>query len=103
MALVALLATEGADVNTEDEDGDTAMHTALSRQQLATVMSSSEGEGAVLYARVREKTSSAILAYCMVYPRGEIKTYLLTYHLIQNYISFFAQCIILNVRPWTMN
>ncbi len=70
MALVALLATEGADVNTEDEDGDTAMHTALSRQQLATVMSSSEGEGAVLYARVREKTSSAILAYCMVYPRG---------------------------------
>ncbi|XP_035594432.1 E3 ubiquitin-protein ligase MIB2-like isoform X3 [Oncorhynchus keta] len=33
--LVQLLVAEGADVNVEDEDGDTAMHVALSRPQLA--------------------------------------------------------------------
>ncbi|XP_060914696.1 E3 ubiquitin-protein ligase MIB2 isoform X2 [Labrus mixtus] len=36
--LVQLLVTEGADVNMEDEDGDTAMHVALLRPQLANVM-----------------------------------------------------------------
>uniref|UniRef100_A0A6D2X331 E3 ubiquitin-protein ligase MIB2 n=1 Tax=Takifugu rubripes TaxID=31033 RepID=A0A6D2X331_TAKRU len=36
--LVQLLVAEGADVNMEDEDGDTAMHVALLRQQLANVM-----------------------------------------------------------------
>uniref|UniRef100_A0A4W5MB67 RING-type E3 ubiquitin transferase n=1 Tax=Hucho hucho TaxID=62062 RepID=A0A4W5MB67_9TELE len=33
--LVQLLVAEGADINVEDEDGDTAMHVALSRPQLA--------------------------------------------------------------------
>ncbi|KAM4610555.1 E3 ubiquitin-protein ligase MIB2 isoform 1-T1 [Polymixia lowei] len=33
--LVQLLVADGADVNMEDEDGDTAMHVALSRPQLA--------------------------------------------------------------------
>ncbi|XP_056279407.1 E3 ubiquitin-protein ligase MIB2 isoform X2 [Pseudoliparis swirei] len=36
--LVQLLVAEGADVNMEDEDGDTAMHVALLRPQLASVM-----------------------------------------------------------------
>ncbi|KAM6977226.1 E3 ubiquitin-protein ligase MIB2 [Aplochiton taeniatus] len=36
--LVLLLVAEGADVNVEDEDGDTAMHVALSRQQLANTL-----------------------------------------------------------------
>ncbi|KAF7209088.1 E3 ubiquitin-protein ligase MIB2 isoform X1 [Nothobranchius furzeri] len=36
--LVQLLVDEGADVNMEDEDGDTAMHVALLRPQLANVV-----------------------------------------------------------------
>lgn len=36
--LVQLLVAEGADVNMEDEYGDTAMHVALLRPQLANVM-----------------------------------------------------------------
>ncbi|XP_054655339.1 E3 ubiquitin-protein ligase MIB2 isoform X1 [Dunckerocampus dactyliophorus] len=36
--LVQRLVAEGADVNMEDEDGDTAMHVALLRPQLANVM-----------------------------------------------------------------
>ncbi|KAM9751094.1 E3 ubiquitin-protein ligase MIB2 isoform 1-T1 [Menidia menidia] len=35
--LIQLLVDEGADVNMEDEDGDTAMHVALLRPQLANV------------------------------------------------------------------
>ncbi|MBN3326190.1 MIB2 ligase, partial [Atractosteus spatula] len=50
--MVQLLVTEGADVNAEDEDGDTAMHIALSRQQLAATVAASEGEGSSLYARL---------------------------------------------------
>ncbi|XP_072305575.1 E3 ubiquitin-protein ligase MIB2 isoform X2 [Eucyclogobius newberryi] len=42
--LVELLVSEGADVNMEDEDGDTAMHTALLRPQLAsTIINPTEG------------------------------------------------------------
>ncbi|XP_067167366.1 E3 ubiquitin-protein ligase MIB2 isoform X3 [Apteryx mantelli] len=36
--MVQLLVSEDSDVNTEDEDGDTAMHIALERQQLMSVM-----------------------------------------------------------------
>ncbi|XP_064156928.1 E3 ubiquitin-protein ligase MIB2 isoform X4 [Anguilla rostrata] len=50
--LVQLLVSEGADVNVEDEDGDTAMHVALGRQQLAATMATTEGEGSSLYARL---------------------------------------------------
>ncbi|XP_030641535.1 E3 ubiquitin-protein ligase MIB2 isoform X2 [Chanos chanos] len=50
--LVQLLVAEGADVNAEDEDGDTAMHIALSRQRLANVMTTADGEGSGLYSRL---------------------------------------------------
>ncbi|MGH0160915.1 UNVERIFIED_CONTAM: hypothetical protein FKN15_040207 [Acipenser sinensis] len=51
--MVQLLVTEGADVNVEDEDGDTAVHIALSRQQLASTMAAMEGEGSSLYTRLQ--------------------------------------------------
>ncbi|KAG2459186.1 E3 ubiquitin-protein ligase MIB2 isoform X1 [Polypterus senegalus] len=51
--MVQLLVAEGADVNLEDEDGDTAMHIALSRQQLTSTMAAREGEGSSLYTRLQ--------------------------------------------------
>lgn len=53
MQLVELLVMEGANVNAEDEEGDTAMHTALSRQQLTTTLSITERDASNLYSRVR--------------------------------------------------
>ncbi|GCB72199.1 hypothetical protein scyTo_0009056, partial [Scyliorhinus torazame] len=51
--MVQVLVTEGCDVNAEDEDGDTAMHVALCRQELATTMASREGETSSLYANLQ--------------------------------------------------
>ncbi|XP_076132832.1 E3 ubiquitin-protein ligase MIB2 isoform X2 [Alosa pseudoharengus] len=48
--LIQLLVTEGANVNMEDEDGDTSMHVALSRETLANVMVATDGEGSSLYS-----------------------------------------------------
>uniref|UniRef100_A0A8C9V2Y3 E3 ubiquitin-protein ligase MIB2 n=1 Tax=Scleropages formosus TaxID=113540 RepID=A0A8C9V2Y3_SCLFO len=48
--VVQLLVAEGANVNAEDEEGDTAMHVALSRQQLAAAVA--EGERSSLYAQL---------------------------------------------------
>lgn len=53
MRLVELLVLEGANVNAEDEEGDTAMHTSLTRQGLTTALSSTERDASNLYSRVR--------------------------------------------------
>lgn len=54
VGMVQLLVSEGSDVNAEDEDGDTAMHIALERQQLMSVMMEKrEGEmGLALLSKV---------------------------------------------------
>ncbi|TRY64656.1 hypothetical protein DNTS_034849 [Danionella cerebrum] len=52
MELVSLLVMEGGDLNTEDEEGDTPMHTALTREQLRSTVFSPEGEGASLHSRL---------------------------------------------------
>nr|XP_033777263.1 E3 ubiquitin-protein ligase MIB2 isoform X1 [Geotrypetes seraphini]XP_033777264.1 E3 ubiquitin-protein ligase MIB2 isoform X1 [Geotrypetes seraphini]XP_033777265.1 E3 ubiquitin-protein ligase MIB2 isoform X1 [Geotrypetes seraphini]XP_033777267.1 E3 ubiquitin-protein ligase MIB2 isoform X1 [Geotrypetes seraphini]XP_033777268.1 E3 ubiquitin-protein ligase MIB2 isoform X1 [Geotrypetes seraphini]XP_033777269.1 E3 ubiquitin-protein ligase MIB2 isoform X1 [Geotrypetes seraphini] len=51
--LLQLLVREGADVNAEDEDGDTPMHIALERQQLFSAMAEREGEGSSLLAKLQ--------------------------------------------------
>lgn len=38
LEMVQLLVSEGADVNSEDEDGDTAMHIILEREHLVSVL-----------------------------------------------------------------
>ncbi|XP_029434484.1 E3 ubiquitin-protein ligase MIB2 isoform X2 [Rhinatrema bivittatum] len=51
--LLQLLVQEGADVNAEDEDGDTPMHIALERQQLLSSVAEREGEGSSLLAKLQ--------------------------------------------------
>ncbi|XP_064586505.1 E3 ubiquitin-protein ligase MIB2 isoform X2 [Zonotrichia leucophrys gambelii] len=55
VAMVQLLVSQGSDVNAEDEDGDTAMHMALERQQLlALALEKRDGEmGAALLAKLQ--------------------------------------------------
>ncbi|KAF4793530.1 E3 ubiquitin-protein ligase MIB2 [Turdus rufiventris] len=55
VGMVQLLVSQGSDVNAEDEDGDTAMHIALERQQLmALAMEKREGEmGAALLSKLQ--------------------------------------------------
>ena len=57
MEMVQLLVSEGADVNTEDEDGDTAMHIVLEREHLMSIMAEQQqqqedGEESI-FAKVR--------------------------------------------------
>uniref|UniRef100_A0A668APN2 E3 ubiquitin-protein ligase MIB2 n=1 Tax=Myripristis murdjan TaxID=586833 RepID=A0A668APN2_9TELE len=65
--LVQLLVAEGADVNMEDEDGDTAMHVALSRPQLANTMLMSAdgllGEFCSLLGNTELSVGSAIACF----------------------------------------
>ncbi|XP_073173122.1 E3 ubiquitin-protein ligase MIB2 isoform X5 [Lepidochelys kempii] len=55
MDLVQLLVREGSDVNAEDEDGDTAMHIVLERQQLMSIMAEEQegGEGPSLFSKLQ--------------------------------------------------
>lgn len=55
MDLVQLLVREGSDVNAEDEDGDTAMHIVLERQQLMSIMAEEQegGEGLSLFSKLQ--------------------------------------------------
>ncbi|XP_034609003.1 E3 ubiquitin-protein ligase MIB2 isoform X2 [Trachemys scripta elegans] len=55
MDLVQLLVREGSDVNSEDEDGDTAMHIVLERQQLMSIMAEEQegGEGLSLFSKLQ--------------------------------------------------
>lgn len=71
VGMVQLLVSQGSDVNAEDEDGDTAMHIALERQQLmALAMEKREGEmGAALLSKVsssRERLCGTTAAACGV-------------------------------------
>ncbi|KAJ7306427.1 hypothetical protein JRQ81_009777 [Phrynocephalus forsythii] len=56
MEVVQLLVSEGADVNAEDEDGDTAMHIVLEREHLASIPGERQlqegGEGS-LFAKLQ--------------------------------------------------
>jgi len=69
--LIQLLVDEGADVNMEDEDGDTAMHVALLRPQLANV-ALSPPVGTSSTEQSTEGCSSTSL-YCRVRHDGESK------------------------------
>ncbi|XP_053704457.1 E3 ubiquitin-protein ligase MIB2 isoform X1 [Synchiropus splendidus] len=66
--LVLLLVAEGADVNMEDEDGDTAMHVALLRPQLANVILS-QSVGTSSTEESSEGCSSTSL-YCRLSASG---------------------------------
>ncbi|KAE8592927.1 hypothetical protein XENTR_v10018918 [Xenopus tropicalis] len=52
ISLVHLLVTEGADVNAEDEDGDTPMHIVFVRQHLKSIDSQQEGNGSSLLTKL---------------------------------------------------
>ncbi|XP_074831656.1 E3 ubiquitin-protein ligase MIB2 isoform X2 [Carettochelys insculpta] len=53
--LVQLLVHEGSDVNAEDEDGDTAMHIVLERQQLMSLIAEEQevGKGSSLFSKLQ--------------------------------------------------
>ncbi|OCT70596.1 MIB E3 ubiquitin protein ligase 2 S homeolog isoform X1 [Xenopus laevis] len=52
ISLVHLLVTEGANVNAEDEDGDTPMHIVFVRQHLKSIESQQEGNGSPLLTKL---------------------------------------------------
>ncbi|OCT72647.1 uncharacterized protein LOC100158387 isoform X2 [Xenopus laevis] len=52
ISLVHLLVTEGANVNAEDEDGDTPMHIVFVRQHLKSLESQQEGSGSSLLTKL---------------------------------------------------
>uniref|UniRef100_A0A8C6L0W9 E3 ubiquitin-protein ligase MIB2 n=1 Tax=Nothobranchius furzeri TaxID=105023 RepID=A0A8C6L0W9_NOTFU len=61
--LVQLLVDEGADVNMEDEDGDTAMHVALLRPQLANVQTQKDLNSSGLLGNTELNIGTAIACF----------------------------------------
>uniref|UniRef100_A0A7M4F3F1 RING-type E3 ubiquitin transferase n=1 Tax=Crocodylus porosus TaxID=8502 RepID=A0A7M4F3F1_CROPO len=60
--MVQLLVSEGSDVNAEDEDGDTAMHIVLERQQLMSIMlEEQEGDEGQLFLSLAQLKASGFL------------------------------------------
>ncbi|XP_072101518.1 E3 ubiquitin-protein ligase MIB2 isoform X1 [Mobula birostris] len=51
--IIQLLVAEGCNVNAEDEDGDTALHVALGRQQLANRLAARESDTSSLLANLQ--------------------------------------------------
>ncbi|XP_061831234.1 E3 ubiquitin-protein ligase MIB2 isoform X1 [Nerophis lumbriciformis] len=72
--LVQLLVAEGADVNMEDEDGDTAMHVALQRPQLANVMLSPPVGSSSSSTEESDEGCASTSLYCRLNASGLLGT-----------------------------
>uniref|UniRef100_A0A8C9X341 E3 ubiquitin-protein ligase MIB2 n=1 Tax=Sander lucioperca TaxID=283035 RepID=A0A8C9X341_SANLU len=91
--LVQLLVSEGADVNMEDEDGDTAMHVALLRPQLANVMLSPLSASGLL-GNIELSVGAAIA--CFLAQEGADVNY--ANHKGKSPLDLMKHCCVLSIR-----